>query len=322
MLFLLFGIIFAVVCGVFFLYKGADLLVERSSVLAAKLGVSTFVIGLSVITLGSIAPELSVGISSSLSGANDLILGNALGASIFKLAFVFGLAALISPMSVEESVLKREFVWLIAASVLFFLLSLDRVISRGDAILLILLSLVFQACSVFISKKTVLDEIGKTKVRKHGKNILKTSRSWAMIILGIVLIIAGAKILVHASLYLAEILSIPQILIGIIIIAFGTSIPELVVTVMSSARHQPSLGIGNIIGTNVMHIFLVVGIAALIQPLVIGAQLLSFDFPVLIFMTLLVAVFFKSSHRLSRFEGGLLVAGYIWYLVYSIKVWA
>ena len=321
MSFLLFGTIAAAILGVLLLYKGADLLVDRSSALAQKLGVSTFVVGLSVIALGSIVPEFSVGITSSLSGASDLILGNALGAGIFKLAFVFGLAALISPMAVEGSVLKKEFIWLIGASVLFFLLAFDKMISRGDAILLVIFSLIFQAYSIFVSKKQVLDEVGKTKAKKRSKQIFKSGRAWAMVALGIVLVVAGAKILVDASLSLAGTLGIPQIFVGIVIIAFGTSIPELVVTVMASARHQPSLGIGNIIGSNVMDIFLVVGIACLIRPIAVSPQLLSFDFPALIFVTFLVAVFFKSSHRLSRLEGGVLIFSYALYLMYTIKFW-
>jgi len=313
--------VIVVLLGVAALYKGADLLISSASSMAAKLGVSTAVIGLSVVTLGSIVPELSIAVSSSFANANDLIIGNALGSSILKLGFVFGLAALIYPIAVQSSTLKHEFPWLIAASIIIFFLAFDLVISRGDALLLIAVGIAFQAYSVWMSQKEVLQESGKTRVEKRRKSELKTSRSWFRIALGIVLIIVGAKFFVDASLGIAQELNIPQILVGIIVIALGASIPELMVSALSSVRHMPALGIGNIIGSNVMNIHLVVGVAALIRPLTIHPNLLVFDFPIFIFSTLLVSVLFKSGHKLSRVEGAVLVAGYILYFAYSLKFW-
>lgn len=315
-----FAILFLLI-GVLALYKGADLLVDYSSSLAAKLGVSTMVIGLTVVTLGSIMPETSIAITSSLSNANDLIIGNALGSSILKLGLVFGLAALIAPIAVKESVLKHEFPWLMLASVLIFFLAFDLEISRGDALILIILGIAFQWYSVKVSQKEMLEHIGKQKIKKQKKESLKSSRTWIRIIIGILLIALGAKLFVDSSLFIALSLGLSELFVGMVIIAIGASVPELVITIMSAVRHHAGLGIGNIIGSNVMNIHLVVGIAALIHPLKIHPDLLIFDFPAFIFFTILVCVLFNSSHKLSRFEGGILAVGYALYFMYAVKFW-
>jgi cation:H+ antiporter len=319
---MLFFIILFLLLGGLALYKGADLLIGVSSSIAAKMGVSTVVVGLSVVAIGGIMPELSIGINASLAGANDLIIGNALGSSVLKLGLVFGIAALISPMTVQSSTLKHEFPWLGLAAVLIYLLAFDLSISRGDALILILLGIAFQWYSIRVSQREVLHEIGKQKQQERKEEVLRTRRSWFKIVLALALIILGAKLFVESSLYIAGAFGISELLAGIIIIALGTSIPELAVTVLASARHTPSIGIGNIIGSNVMNIHAVVGIAALIRPISIHPDLLIFDFPVFIFFTILISVLFASSHRLTRLEGGLLVVGYLGYVVYSIKFWA
>ncbi len=318
---MLFWLVLLLIVGVVALFKGADLLIDNASALAAKMGVSTVVVGLSVVALGGIMPELSIGITSSLAHANDLIIGNALGSSILKIGLVFGLAALISPIAVQSSTLKHEFPWLMLASVLIFFLAFDLSISRGDAIILILLGIAFQWFSIRVSQKEMLANLGKARHRERREGALQTGRSWSKIALGLILIIIGAKLFVDSSLAFALEYTISELLVGILVIAFGASIPELVIGIMAAARHQHSLSIGNVIGSNVMNIHLVVGIAALINPLKIHPDLLIFDFPMFIFFTILVSILFKSSHKLSRLEGGLLLAGYAMYFVYSIKFW-
>jgi cation:H+ antiporter len=314
-------IILFLIIGILALYKGSDLVVENSSQLAAKLGVSTLVIGLTVVTLCGIMPELSIGITSSLAKANDLIIGNALGSSILKLGLIFGIAAIITPINIQDSTLKHEFPWIMLAAVLIFFLAFDLTISRGDAILLILLGIVFQVYSVRVSQREMLKDIGKQKLARRKKKAMKSPRHWMRIILGLILIICGAKLFVDSSLAIAQSLGVSELFIGIVVIAIGTSIPEFVIAITSALRHQPGLGIGNIIGSNVMNVHFVVGIAALIHPLAINPDLLIFDFPMFIFFSILAAVLFHSSHRLSRAEGGVLVAGYFLYLICSIEFW-
>ncbi len=307
--------------GVLALYKGALLLVSRASSLAAKMGVRTAVVGLSVVTLGGITPELSIGITASLAQANDLIIGNAIGSSILKLALVFGVAAAIAPLRIHASTLKHEFPWVMLAAVLIYFLAFDLEISRGDAIILILLGIAFQWYSIHRSHAEMRKELGAHKHARRKKEALKTGRAWVRIALGLILIILGAKLFVDSSLALAAQFGVSELLVGILVIAVGASIPELVVTLVSAAKHQPGIGIGNVIGSNVMNIHLVVGIAALISPIAINPDLLVLDFPAFIFAAILVAALFKSHHTLTRFEGAVLVMGYLLYAVYSVKFW-
>ncbi len=306
----------------FALYKGADLLIDHASSLAARMGVSTVVIGLTVVSVGTILPELFVALNASIQGANDVIIGNALGTTIFNFGMILGIAALMNPIAIQDSVLKHEFPWVMLYAVVIYFLAFDLVISRGDALILLLLAVAFIWFSVTQSQKDVLEELGKTKTKQRKKAVLKTSKSWLKIGLGLLLIVGGAKLFVDSALAFASFLGVSELLAGLLIVAIGTSLPELVTTIMASARHQPAVGVGNIIGASTMNIFLIVGLAALIRPISIHPDMLVFDFPMVIFFTILISVLFKSSHKLSRFEGALLVAGYIMYFVYSIKFWA
>jgi cation:H+ antiporter len=176
--------------------------------------------------------------------------------------------------------------------------------------------------SVSQSQKTVLEELGMQRVKSRAKKSMKTSKAWFRVILGILLIIGGAKLFVDSALSVAEIFNVSQFLVGLLVIAIGTSLPEMVTTIMAAARHQPAVGVGNIIGSTTMNVFLIIGIASFIRPITIHPDMLIFDFPIVIFFTILISVLFASSHRLTRFEGGLLVFGYVMYVVYSIKFWA
>jgi cation:H+ antiporter len=205
-------------------------------------------------------------------------------------------------------------------AVVIYLLAFDLTISRGDAIILLLLAVAFIWYSIKQSQREVLHEIGKQQRSARAKR--KPTRSWGKIILGILLIVGGAKLFVDSALSLAQTIGASELIVGLLVVAIGTSLPEMVTTIMASARHTPAIGVGNIIGSTTMNVFFIVGVASLIRPITIHPDMLVFDFPIVIFFTILISVLFASSHRLTRFEGGLLVAGYIGYLVYSIKFWA
>ncbi|MBU2575611.1 calcium/sodium antiporter [Patescibacteria group bacterium] len=316
-----FFIILFLVIGILSLYKGADLLVKHSSSLAAKLGISTMAVGLTVITFGTILPEFTVAIISSINKANDLIIGNALGTTAFCFGFILGLAALINPIAIKDSTLKNQFPWIGLYAVVIYLLAFDLTISRGDGGILLLLGAAFVGYSIYQSRKERIEEIGKRAVKRSQKKALKTAFSWIKIILGILLIIGGAKLLIDSSLAIVSHLGASELIIGIVVIAIGTSLPEFVTMITASFKDRPAVGIGNVIGGATMNVFAIVGIASVIDPIKIHPDMLVFDFPAVIFFVILISVLFASSHKLTRFEGALLIAGYIGYLVYSIKFW-
>jgi cation:H+ antiporter len=317
-----FFVILFLIIGVIALWKGADLLVKYASQLSARLGVSTVVVGLTVVTFGTVLPELTVAIFSSLNGANDLIIGNALGTTAFSFGLILGLAALINPIAIKDSTLRHQFPWIGLYAVVLYLLAFDLVISRSDGVILLLLGVAFVWYAFHKSKQEKIQEKGKQKVVHAQKSSLTTSKGWVKIVIGMLLVVGGAKLMIDSSLSIAQTFGASELIIGIIVIAIGTSLPELVTMITASWRHEPAVGVGNVIGSATMNVFAIVGVASVIRPVTIHPDMLIFDFPAMIFFVILISVLFISSHRLTRFEGLLLIASYVGYLVYSIKFWA
>ncbi len=298
------------------LFKGAGLIVSNASCLAAKLGVSTLVIGSSVVAFGTVLPELTVAVTSSLAGLSDIVVGNALGTTVFNIGIVLGLAAIINPISIQKSVLRHEFPWFLLYAVVIYALSYDLALSRQDGVILLALSVVFVWYSVKFSHREVLSALGA----KHSKT-LPRSCSWPKLFLGLALVVLGAKLFVDSAVVLAGKLGVSELLIGILVIAIGTSLPELFTTLMASRHRQAEIGVGNVIGSNTLNVFFILGAAAVIRPITIHPDLYIFDFPMVIFFAILVSLLFKTHHRLSRLEGVFLVIGYIFYFIYSLKFW-
>lgn len=305
-------VVILLVIGVAALFKGGDLVLDHSSSLAAKWGVSVVVVGLSILAMSTVMPELTVAVISSFRGANDLIIGNALGTTIFNIGIILGIAALVRPMSIQQGTLRHEVPFFLLYAVVIYFLGYDLTISRPDGIILIALAAVFIWYSVHESHESFVRKFGNGNVRAH---------SWGYIILGLVLVVLGAKLFVDSALYLAAKFGVSEFLVGILVIAIGTSLPELITTIMASYRHKVEVGVGNVIGSNTLNVFFILGVAALIHPLKIHPDLLIFDFPMVIFFAILVSLMFKTHHRLTRLEGAFLVIGYIFYFIYSIKFW-
>lgn len=318
---MIFWTILLLVLGVFALYKGADLVVDNSSTLAARLGISTVAVGVSVVALGTVMPEFTVAVITSINKANDVVLGNALGTTAFSLGLILGLTALINPIAIQKSVLRHEFPWLIIYALLAYLLAFDLLISRADAVILILMAVAFLVYSVRHSHTQVLKEAGKRRMEERASRAEKSSKTYIHMALGVALIIIGAKLFIDAALFFAQSLGISQLLLGILVVTIGTSLPELANSITAAARHEPAVGVGNVIGSATLNVFFILGVASLIHPIAVHPDLLTFDFPMVIFFTILVSVLFTSNHKLSRLEGGALVAGYILYFIYAIKFW-
>ena len=305
-------VIILLILGLVALFKGADLIVDHASSLGAKLRLSVVGVGLTVVALAAVLPELTVAVMASARQAGDLIIGNALGATIFKIGAVLGIAALFNPISIHKGTLRHEVPFFFLYAVVIYFLGYDLLLTRQDGLILVLLAAVFVWYSIHESHQSFVSKFGSGYVRSH---------SWPFIFLGLALVVLGAKLFVDSSLVLAAKFGLSEFLIGILIVAIGTSAPELATMILASARHKAEVGVGNIIGSNVLHIFLVLGLAPLIQPIKIHPDLLIFDFPMVVFFAILVSLMLKTSQRLTRLEGAFLVAGYIMYFVYSIKFW-
>lgn len=317
---MLFLIIFLFALGLLALCKGADLIVSFSAPAAVRWGVPLAVIGIAVVSFGTVLPELAVVIMAALSGANDLIVGNALGTFIFNLGIVLGIAALRNPLPIQGSILRHEFPWLLLSGAVIYFLSYDLLISRPDAIVLIVLALIFIWYSIRQNREHHAEQ-AQAHLSGAISNYHSTARVWIKLIVGLSLLVIGAKLFVGSIIDLSKYLHLGEFLVGVLIVAIGTSLPELATAYLASARRRAGLGIGNIIGASTMNVTWILGVAALINPIKIHPDLLIFDFPAMIFFAIIVLLLFKSNHRLSRLEGAALIALYIGYFIYSLKFW-
>jgi cation:H+ antiporter len=299
--------------GVLILYKGSDILVDGTSKTAAKLGVSALIISVLLVGFGTSAPELAISVGAAVQKESGISLGNVIGSCIANLLLILGLSSIIRPIKIKKGIIKREMPIVMGASVVLLLSSyanlFDNLHIFGGLIFLILFImfiLYFIQCAKNEKNKGKSIDTGST-----GKNIL-------LIILGIISVIIGAELLIVSSLTIAELLNIPTFIIALSMVAVGTSLPELAVSVMATYKDESDIAIGNVLGSNVFNIFLILGIAALFIPLnAVG----SIDHIIILAgVTILMFPIIYSGHTISRKEGVIMLVFYgifIWYAFFG-----
>jgi cation:H+ antiporter len=298
----------AFIIGIIFLWKGSDVLVEGTSHTAAKLGISSIIISLIIVAFGTSAPEFAISLGAALQNRADISLGNIIGSCVANIFLVIGISSIINPIKINKSIIRRELPIFVASSIILFLFSffglLDDYHYLGGIIFIlffIMFIFYFILCARKERKIIKKYEEGSTK-----KNIL-------FIILGILGVVIGAWLLIESAITFADILNIPAFVIALSVVAIGTSLPELVVSSMAAYKGESDIAIGNVLGSNVFNIFLILGASALFIPLD------AFDsFYHLIF--LLIATFIMipvvhTGHVISRFEG------FIFLILYCIYIW-
>lgn len=321
--------------GLVILVKGADILVEGASRIAKILKVPAFIVGLFIVALGTSAPETAIGITTGIQDTNLLTLGTVIGSNIANIALIMGITAMAMPLTIDSLVAKREMPILIGVNVVFIIMLITgNTLTRLEAIILLLGMFVFLGYVVSKTKDILKDEepdtefeediyeyiedqkvLSKIKGRSRKKDLPK---SIVMLIIGLVALIGGANLAVDNAVIIAKLLGFSQEFIGISIIAFGTSLPELVTCLMAVYKKEDDIAVGNVIGSNIMNILLVIGISGLIRPIVIDLVIL-YDVLVMFVLTfiLLIPIFFKG--RLSRQWGSFLLAFYIIFLAVKIS---
>ncbi|MBK1832630.1 calcium/sodium antiporter [Roseibacillus ishigakijimensis] len=311
-----------VVFGLVLLYYGAEWLVKGSSELALRVGISPLVVGLTVVAFGTSAPELLVSVSANMKTPpeGDIALGNVVGSNICNLALVLGIAALIRPFSIHRQVLKREMPILLVATGLFVVMLMDGRISRLEGGALALGVVLYTVSSIRRGKKGEeidieldLSEEEIRKLRKAGP--AQMIKDVALIILGLVALVAGADRLVFGGSNIATVLGVPTAVIALTLVAFGTSLPEIATVVVASLKGEGDLITGNAVGSCIFNLLAVIGITAAVAPL--SAQSLQFaDLIVMSTVTVLLLPFMWTRGALSRLEGTVLVGGYLVYVVW------
>jgi cation:H+ antiporter len=310
------------VLGLVLLVKGADFLVDGSSSLAKKFGISSLAVGLTVVAFGTSLPELMVNIYASLNGASEISFGNIIGSNIANILLILGICSIVSVIKFNKSTVWKEIPFALLAVILFFVLSnksrIEGVkggfITLIDGVVLLLFFLMFLYYVYELAKEKKLEVAKDVVIHTHSNLMISL-----MIIAGIVALYFGGEFTVKGAITIARQLGISELLISSTIIAIGTSLPELVTSILALVKKESELSVGNIVGSNIFNILFIIGISALISPIAVPA-LINFDFVFLFAATILLFAFLfvSKKHELKRWHGIIFILVYIAYIVFLI----
>lgn len=307
------------VIGLVLLVVGADVLVRGAARLAANLGVPTLVIGLTVVAFGTSAPELAVSVKAAYSGQAELAIANVVGSNICNILLILGLSALISPLIVSRQLIRQDVPIMIGVSLLAVLMVLDGQLSRAEAAVLAAGLVSYTGFLFYQGRKqgtdAVDDEVGELLSVQ-----VPAWRNLLLVTVGLVLLVLGARWLVEAAVELATAWGVSEAVIGLTIVALGTSLPEVMTSVMATLKGERDIAIGNVVGSNIFNILSVLGLSGLVAPtaLLAGEQMAAIDIPVMLGVTVLCAPLFFTGAMVSRAEGALfliLYVAYVWFLL-------
>ncbi|MFO7762475.1 MAG: calcium/sodium antiporter [Wenzhouxiangellaceae bacterium] len=301
--------------GFVLLVWSADRLVAGASALARNLGVSALVVGITIVGFGTSAPEMVVSALASLEGNPSLAVGNALGSNIANIGLILGLTCLVYPMSVENSTCYREIPLLAGVTVLTAVLMLGGSLTRPDGLILIACLVIFLAVMLHRARRTqTLDPATRALLNEVSEDMSnRAAVTWTL--LGLLVLPASAQLLVNGAIGLAVIMGVSESVIGLTIVALGTSLPELAAAMASALRKEDDLCIGNILGSNLFNLLGVLGIAALIHPMAIEPLLIQRDLPVMILTFLMLAGMAMFAGRVGRLSAAVLLTTYVLYQV-------
>lgn len=311
----------AIVVGLILLVWSADRFVDGAAASAQHLGLPSLLIGMLVIGFGTSAPELLVSALASWQGNPGLAVGNAYGSNITNIGLILGVVALMSPLAVHSQVIRQELPLLGAATLISVWLLFDGVISRLDAGLLVLLLAVAMALSIWRARKSGGDVLGAETEESMASHpmTLKAAVIWTLI--GLAVLLVSSRMLVWGAVDIAQAFGVSDLIIGLTVVAIGTSLPELASSISAVRKNEHDLVLGNIVGSNLFNTLAVVGLAGLIAPIETGSEVLTRDWPVMAALTLAVMVFgigLRGQGRINRLEGGALLAAYLAYTGYLI----
>ena len=296
------------ILGLVFLIFGGDLLVRSAVSFAEKFGVSSFLIGVTVVSFGTSIPELMVSIQAAMDQAADIAIGNVLGSNIANIALVLGVSVVIRPLSVTTNTYKLSWWVMLISSLLFILFLLDNVITKMEGLLLIAGLFFF---IIFSIKRNIPNEesiISKINIQT---GIL-------FFVLGSIGLYFGSELFVESAISIASFFNVPKFVIGITVVALGTSLPELVTSIVALMKGQNNISLGNLIGSNIFNVFAVLGITSLIQELGTSSILLFLDFGVMLAVILVFGYQLFIRKKISRTAGFILLSGYFSYILFSV----
>ncbi len=299
------------VLGFIILIKGADFLIDGAVAVSRKFGVPEIVIGLTVIAFGTSMPELVVNSFASIENQGAVVYGNIIGSNIANILLILGITGLICPIPIKQNTVNKEIPFSLFAIILLMFLSYDGTLTRVDAIILLVFFIIFLIYVFFIGKTA------KIEVETTGN--MNNMKMLVFISLGFVGLMLGGKLVVDSAVKIATALGVSKKLIALTIVSIGTSLPELVASVVAARKGQSDIAIGNVIGSNIFNIFLIMGVSGLVNPVVYEAKF-NFDVGVLIFATLMLiaTTYVGKKNLIERWQAGVFFLTYIAYLLFSI----
>lgn len=312
------------VIGFLLLVKGADYFVEGASSIAKKLRIPTFVIGLTIVAFGTSAPELAVSISAAFKGSNDIAIGNVVGSNIFNTLVVLGASAAITPIAVEKGIIKKDYPLSIFAAILLGVLSLDMILFKAPAMTLSrvdgIILLVAFAFFMYTTVKAGLKQRAAANPEHEealANMYMPAWKSILILVVGLAGIVIGGDLSVEGAKEIARAFGLSEALIGLTIVAFGTSLPELVTSIIAARKGESDIAVGNVIGSNIFNIFFILGVSATILPMNVSSTYL-YDIAVLVAVMVLSYIPIAKTKKVSRGMGVTMVAAYLAYTVYLI----
>ncbi len=295
------------------LYFGAEWLVSGASSFASRLGVSPLVIGLTIVSIGTSAPELVVSSQAALNGQSALSIGNVLGSNLFNIAIILGISSIVYPLSVKRQLLKFDAPVMILTSLLFLVLFFDMKISRGEALFFVLAFIAYTVYQL-ISSKRHPEKSADSEIRQY--------KHWVLDVLfigvGLVALVWGSNLLVDNAVIIAQRLGMSEALIGLTIVAAGTSMPELATSLVAAIKKQSDIAIGNVVGSNIFNLLLILGVAGLIHPIE-TTQINIIDSLFVLGVSILLWIFMKMDSRVKRWQGVVFLFVYLIYFFVKLS---
>ena len=303
-----------ILVGIVLVLWGADRLTDGAVAVAEKMKMPQIVIGLTIVAMGTSMPEFCVSLVSALKGTTDLAVGNIVGSNIFNTLLIVGVSAWVAPMTILKSTVRKDIPFALFASVILLIMCLDGNISRLDAGILFVLFLVFMYVTLKGAKTKDDDTTAKTESIEDNKKPMATWLSIVWIIVGLACLIGGSNLFVEGATKVAEHIGVSEAVIGLTIVAGGTSLPELATSVVSARKGNSGIAIGNVLGSNVFNILAILGVTGVITPMHLqGITML--DLSMMVVSTLLVWLFSFTKYKIARWEGVVLTIVFIGYMV-------
>lgn len=305
--------------GLACLFVGGEWLVQGSSRLARLMGISPLIVGLTVVATGTSVPELMVSLNAAIVGASEIAVGNVVGSNIANIGLILGLAGLMFRIDTHISLIRREIPIMIGASLLTYLLMRDGSISSTDGLILFSGFIGFNALLIWATQRERrAGHISPEEMQEGAEDgpPVQRGRELVRLLAGLALLVVGARLTVDGAVGIAREIGISELVIGLTLVAVGTSLPELTTTIVAGRRGHSDIAVGNAVGSNISNLFLILGLTAIIQPIPITAQVINFDMLVLIGFALLMLLATPNG-KISRWQGGVFLITYFAFILYS-----